>query len=398
MVNQCASFLGNQLNMVPHFFHLLSSPSFLGFSDDIARYQHEQGFPDFVSLESYHKTRITDRKVDLMHYFDDQGYAHREDNAMGPYLPMWQTSPFVNASQINHNILHEQDLHEIVAKMIETGSAYFSGMLKAPPGSVDSPDPRTSLFADYHSLNARREPEERAEPAEYMGDPFAELFVPVFDSFDPETRQVKAVMVIAIQWEEYLEDILPENIKGIEVVIDRECGGVEENETADLGRGDEHSAFTFVLNGKKPQFVGYGDQHEGYNEWMRYGNLIKDNLDDGSVDGITIDGQCSYDIHVFPSSEFKNDYMTATPAIITVSIAATFLFTIMMFMLYDILVERRQKIVLSTANKTTAIVSSLFPKVRPLLMVGLDNAHATSHKKFLTLCYVPLSCRMSQRG
>jgi len=51
-----------------------------------------------------------------------------------------------------------------------------------------------------------------------------------------------------------------------------------------------------------------------------------------------------------------------------------FVFTAIMFIFYDRLVERRQHIVLSKAATSTAIVSSLFPKnVRDRLMQA-DNA------------------------
>ena len=55
----------------------------------------------------------------------------------------------------------------------------------------------------------------------------------------------------------------------------------------------------------------------------------------------------------------------------------TMLFAVLMFLLYDRLVERRQAIVVDKANQTSAIVSSLFPKnVRDRLLEGDTNDHA----------------------
>lgn len=48
--------------------------------------------------------------------------------------------------------------------------------------------------------------------------------------------------------------------------------------------------------------------------------------------------------------------------ILTLGAAAIFVFTALMFVLYDRLVERRQRLVMSTAKTSTAIVSSLFPE------------------------------------
>ena len=53
---------------------------------------------------------------------------------------------------------------------------------------------------------------------------------------------------------------------------------------------------------------------------------------------------------------------TTAPILITTAIAAIFVFTAFLFLVYDKLVERRQHLVMNTAEKSTAIVSSLFPK------------------------------------
>jgi hypothetical protein len=54
-------------------------------------------------------------------------------------------------------------------------------------------------------------------------------------------------------------------------------------------------------------------------------------------------------------------YVTTDPVIFTVAVLI-FVFTSLVFLLYDRLVERRQKKVMSTAVQSSAIVSSLFPR------------------------------------
>jgi hypothetical protein len=56
-------------------------------------------------------------------------------------------------------------------------------------------------------------------------------------------------------------------------------------------------------------------------------------------------------------------------------------FTIFMFLLYDRLVEKRQRIVLSKAAQSTAIVSSLFPKQVRDKMMEMQEENATPDSK-----------------
>ena len=53
--------------------------------------------------------------------------------------------------------------------------------------------------------------------------------------------------------------------------------------------------------------------------------------------------------------------MTSEPVRFTMILAATFLVTCFVFMFYDCLVEKRQKTVMNTAVRSTAVVQSLFP-------------------------------------
>ena len=85
-------------------------------------------------------------------------------------------------------------------------------------------------------------------------------------------------------------------------------------------------------------------------------------------------------LKVYPSSTFHDGYRTNAPIIVTFAVAMVFVFTAIMFILYDRLVERRQHIVLNKAATSTAIVSSLFPKnVRDRLM-QVENTEDTCDK------------------
>jgi hypothetical protein len=74
-----------------------------------------------------------------------------------------------------------------------------------------------------------------------------------------------------------------------------------------------------------------------------------------------VNDTCPYYLRLYPSSIMENDYRTSDPVVFTVVAVLIFAFTSAVFLVYDQLVERRQKTVMSTAVHTSAIVSSLFP-------------------------------------
>ena len=259
---------------------------------------------------------------------------------------------------MNHNIIYRPYIAEIVSDVMSTGSAFLGPIIQGPPGSLTSGHPHTSLFAALRSIKEERE-------VMYNGQPFAELYIPVFDSFNETERKVSGLMAAMLKWETYLRNVLPNSVVGVEVVIDYHCEGVK-NAEADKVRTEE--AFTYRLDGAAAHFVGYGDLHDGrYDEWMRHGSLVAANLNDGTVHGIPVHKNCSYDLHVYPTEDFSDNFNTATPIFVTVAIASVFTFAIFVFFIYDRLVEVRQKHVLTKATQSTAIVSSLFPKVRTRL-------------------------------
>jgi hypothetical protein len=69
----------------------------------------------------------------------------------------------------------------------------------------------------------------------------------------------------------------------------------------------------------------------------------------------------------------RNDYQTNDPIIFTICAVLIFVFTSAVFLVYDRLVEKRQKTVMTTALHTSAIVSSLFPSTVRDRLFDADN-------------------------
>ena len=73
------------------------------------------------------------------------------------------------------------------------------------------------------------------------------------------------------------------------------------------------------------------------------------------------DDHIDYTIHIYPSDDFYNTFNTSQPRVYSLAVSLVFVVTVMSFIVYDILVEKRQKKLLDSAERSGKIVSSLFP-------------------------------------
>ena len=114
-------------------------------------------------------------------------------------------------------------------------------------------------------------------------------------------------------------------------------------------------------------YLGRDDQHNPKFDNMEVSARLFDlsNLENGKTyySGLPLDeSYCSHMIRIYPSATFEDDYITNDPIIFPIVVAGIFLFTSLVFVTYDQVVELRQRRLLSKAKVSSAIVSSLFPK------------------------------------
>jgi hypothetical protein len=281
------------------------------------------------------------------------GAGYTLDSGPGPYIPVWQTSPVLKRNLVNFS--RERSLFGSDAqRCLDTGEVVIGGFDSAPVGGIDSEDSKTAHYASLLGVAAAG----GEEGFIYNGDPMSDIFLPVFDSFDTDQRKTVAVLTATVNWRGFFRDILPQTVNGLTFVLENTCYG----------------SHTYEINGQDVTYVGPGDRHESkYNGLRQSANFDDEHrIADGTRAGLHLNQNgCMYSIHVYPSQEFSDDYKTSTPIIITCSVAIIFVFTVVMFFVYDRLVEKRQSLILQKATQTSAIVSSLFPEnVRDRLING----------------------------
>ena len=273
----------------------------------------------------------------------DADFVPVVDPGPGPYFPIWESSPILTEPRdlVNYNLLYYPDYAPYINHTYYTEQISIGGIDTAPRGGVTHPLLTTSFFAFITSFTA-------GELVDYLGDPMSSVYIPVFDSFDDQKKLV-GVIVAVINWATYFQDILPPNTKTMTVVLENTCQG----------------PFTYQVQGEQVEYMGQGDLHDPKFSDYVLSTSLNDTVHLKSSAGLAYKlnvDQCVYNLLVYPSSDMYTYYNTNMPLLITFAVVIIFVFTAIMFLVYDRLVERRQQIVLKTAVKSSQIVSSLFPQ------------------------------------
>jgi class 3 adenylate cyclase len=125
--------------------------------------------------------------------------------------------------------------------------------------------------------------------------------------------------------------------------------------------------FVLICNsGNEATFLGRGDLHDPDYQHMRLQRNFTPSSQGQNVHskytGIPVDEEyCTFTVTMYPSTDMENQFISSNPIIIASFAVLIFLFTSMVFIIYDSKVEQRQNIVTNRAAKTSAVLSSLFP-------------------------------------
>jgi class 3 adenylate cyclase len=272
------------------------------------------------------------------HIYDENGPVEGE----GPFAPLWQISPVLPGMtwMVNMDMLSIKSFAGGISAVLE-GKGTVLGEVSNLHSSNESP----TLQARLHEILTSEGPEKT--PA---AEPISPLFYPIYDHYESDSKIV-AVLTTMFSWRYYFTDVLSPRTKGIVCVVENVCG----------------QSFTYQIDGHDVTYVGEGDHHDSsFNLLGKSADLADDIKSSEHIraGASPFDGDyCSYTLSVYPSKEMHEEFITHRPVTNTVVVAFIFAFALLLFAIYDFLVERRQKIVLEHALQSTAIVSSLFPDV-----------------------------------
>lgn len=181
------------------------------------------------------------------------------------------------------------------------------------------------------------------------GHPRSVLVQPVFEDFS-SNQSVVGFLLVVIPWEPYFDNVLPLETPPVTVYVNDTCNS---------------SSFTYQIVGHRANLTGLGDLH---NRDFTALSHRADFAAEARTEGPEPDQEasshhaCDYSVTVFATIEFQSSYTSWNPAVYTTVIVLVFALAGLMFLVYDLMVEYRQRKLLRTAQRTDAIVASLFPK------------------------------------
>ncbi|CAJ1951424.1 unnamed protein product [Cylindrotheca closterium] len=267
------------------------------------------------------------------------------ESGPGPYYPIWMMHPPSNPSGINVNIHRNSENTEIMDFAVANKRPAF-GLSEDYLDPTRPRDDRYNSFSNTPNWN-------------YQDDAFAIAQFPVFDKLAGD-RSVVAIFYTIIYWRTYFDGLLPKGSNGIHVILENTCG----------------QQYTYIVDGLEAQFEGHGDLHSPEYDYLRRETKI-DLILDRDQTFVDEDPTCHYSIRVYPSDTFRDSYETNEPALFAIVLAVVFVFTAAVFLLYDYMVERRQKVVMKSAMQSGKLVHSLFPEaVRDRLYEDQDQEAA----------------------
>ena len=144
---------------------------------------------------------------------------------------------------------------------------------------------------------------------------------------------------------------------------------------------------TFELRNGNATYIGEGDLHDERYTHMKVGTNVmsfrqywNDNVRAETPVKIFPDqeaairvasnetrlrelGICVYYLEIYPTGDYEQQYKTFAPQTYVLVVVAVFGCVGLLFLTYDILVERRQNHVMASAAKSNALIKSLFPAV-----------------------------------
>jgi hypothetical protein len=164
----------------------------------------------------------------------------------------------------------------------------------------------------------------------YQDGPVSDLYYPVFKTHaqeEEEEQELGGMLAAYVYWQVYFGNVLPPSANPIMAILENSAG----------------QQFSYLIEGPEATYIGQGDLHD-----TRYNDLeIATGMgaflgQEQNTDELE-EGQCTYRVRVFPTKEMEDAYMTTTPLVFTIILCSTFLLTSLVFVVYDIVVEKRQK-------------------------------------------------------
>lgn len=286
------------------------------------------------------------------------------------FLPISQLSPIpkrVDESPIMGDLFGQDWFVPLWDRLLETQESVFSPVLDL------------TYLAEINSVEASSDEEEESSPQSL-------LLVPLFDRFLSDEITLTGAVLAVIDWQDMFDGLLEDEAQGMIIDVEYQC--------PDLTASAERHAFRITETGNV-QYLGtdveFDDDLEDLSsrEYVTPipHSILEANSDssedrrlseDSSDDQASLVGDCGFFLSSHASDEYVEYWQRDDTIFYPIVVASIFVFTWLVFVLYDVIVQVRNKKVVTTAARSTAIVTSLFPKNVAAQMLQEENHGALS--------------------
>ena len=281
-----------------------------------------------------------------------------------PFVVNWQISPVpALTTTINLNLRSSNLYRHLIQVMLDTREGVLSDFVDLGPKyeTIILDDQHEQLHQDFVGTN----------DGKYFAAkdrPHSITVTPIFDKFSNATKKVVGMLYTVLPWDWQLADLLPEGTEKVHVVLDNSCG----------------TTFTYEVQGPRAIYLGPGDLHQPEFDHAVVMSafttrpIIKEYDPRSTGATVQVGGNnftiCEYMVRIYPTKAMRATFDSGRPETFAIIMAAIFLVTGMVFLIFVRYVQQRQDMVMATAIRTSAIVSSLFPaNVRERIMKDAEE-------------------------
>ncbi|CAB9524962.1 Receptor-type guanylate cyclase gcy [Seminavis robusta] len=271
-----------------------------------------------------------------------------EETGLGPYAPFWQLAPAIPVPNlVNYNALSHPSRTPKIKALIENKAALVSEAWDYSDVNYAGTVGKKAVLNLF--LNRRQD-----AGLHYQDGPVSDLYVPIFEDVHSDVNQtanpskVVGALTAYVYWQVYFYNILPKDTPEMTAILENTCG----------------QAFTYKMMGKEVSYVGQGALFDskytdmavttGWNAFLQQETPTHQHEAQAAA-------HCSYQVRVYPTEDLENHYVTSDPVYSTLVLISAFVFTSLVFIGYDLAMERRNRVVMKKAVESTEVVNTLYP-------------------------------------
>eukprot|EP00980_Cylindrotheca_fusiformis_P004972 scaffold1054_cov124-Cylindrotheca_fusiformis.AAC.12 len=238
----------------------------------------------------------------------------------GPALPAWQRYPLIRGEGRNMSMSHDfLNIPEVadVFKISSSTRRPSIGFIRLPdtrPGKIDQ------IVVE------------------------SQILQPIMDN-----GNLVGILWFRLPWLEFFQNLNVDGIFGTVVVIRSSCK-----------IDDAIRVLSYTIDRSRAEFLGEFDAHDPKYDGQVVSRVVLDlELDSEQIP----EGFCVpiLTLDLYPTDELEATFETSKPTLYTTVVVAIFVFTSLVFLLYDFFVGRRQRKFMDRIVRQDQIVSNVFP-------------------------------------